>query len=145
MRATIRDRRELSPSVRTTSALYLGTGIVGSVVALAGDYPGIPLGIDVGLTSPQGVWVGWGSGVSAPWPMLVALALTGIAGLGPRWMIPSLGLMFASGGLMEPIFWEANTGALGVGIAALVWLNVVIPLVLVTAWVGALRRERVEP
>lgn len=143
--SAIRTTKELPPAVRTLSALYLATAIAGSTVALTGDYPGTPLGIDLGLTSAQGVWLGWGSGVSAPWPMLVALALTGVAGIGPSWTLPLLGLMFATGGLAEPIFWDAGTGALGVGIAAVVWLNVVIPVVLVGVWFRTRQRKSAEP
>ena len=123
MRA-IRTTKELPPAVRTLSALYLATAIAGSMVALTGDYPGTPLCIDLGLTSAQGVWVGWGSGVSAPWPMLAALALTGIAGRGPRWVVPTLGLMFVAGALMEPVSWETVTGSGGSWLAVLVWLNI---------------------
>jgi hypothetical protein len=99
-----------SRATRAISALYLVGGIVGSVVAVTGDYPGLPLGIDLGLTTSGGVWIGWGSGVSAPWPLLVALALTGVAGLGHKRTVPVLGLIFVLGGLIEPIFWEATPG-----------------------------------
>jgi hypothetical protein len=121
----------VNPATRAASALYLAAGVVGSVVALTGDYPGIPLGIDLGLTSAQGVWVGWGSGVSAPWPMLAALALTAIAGRGQRWVVPTLGLMFVAGALMEPLSWETVTGSGGRWLAVLVWLNVALPLGLI--------------
>lgn len=131
-----------SRATRAVSALYLVVGIVGSAVAVAGDYPGLPLGIDLGLTSAGGVWLGWGSGVSAPWPLLVALALTGVAGLGRRWTVPGLGLVFLSGGLMEPIFWEANTGAKGAAIATLVWFNVILPAMVITLGVRDRWRQR---
>jgi hypothetical protein len=128
-------------ATRAISALYLVGGIVGSVVAVRGDYPGLPLGIDLGLTSATGVWIGWGSGVSAPWPLLVALALTGVAGQGHRRTVPVLGLMFVSGALVEPIFWEANTGAKGAAIATLVWLNVVLPAMLIVLGARDWRRS----
>lgn len=131
-----------SRATRAVSALYLVLGIVGSAVAVAGDYPGLPLGIDLGLSSADGVWLGWGSGVSAPWPLLVALALTGVGGLGRRWTVPGLGLACLSGGLMEPIFWEANTGTKGAAIATLVWFNVVLPAILITLGVRDQRRQR---
>ncbi|HSG79304.1 MAG TPA: hypothetical protein VLD62_06980, partial [Acidimicrobiia bacterium] len=102
-------------------------------------HPGVPLGIDPGLTSVQGVVLGWGSGVSAPWPLLLALLVVGVGRRGPQIAVPLLGLVFLAGALMEPISWDAAGGSHGIGLAVLVWLNVVVPAALIAVGIGSRR------
>lgn len=128
--------------VRVSAAIYLALGAAGSMVALSGDYPAAPFGVDLGPAGAAGVLIGLGSAVSAPWPMLAALAVSAFGGRGPGALVPVLGSLFLVGGLAEPVFWDAAAGALGAGLATLVWCNAIAPVILLAAVAVPPRRSR---
>jgi hypothetical protein len=85
----------------------LATGY-NSVVAIRENLPGEPLGIHLQISVPSGIAVGWGSAVSAPWPMPLAgllatrrFAQTG-GGPGPGLVGAGVGLGGIVGILLEP-------------------------------------------
>jgi hypothetical protein len=79
-----------------------------SVVAVRDKVPGEPLGIAIPLSVPTGILVGWGSAVSAPWPMPVAALIAafrqvkGKGVVGPALVCAGLGVAGIVGILIEP-------------------------------------------
>jgi hypothetical protein len=88
------------------------TTVVASVVAVREDLPGRPLGIEVPLSVPTGILVGWGAAVAMPWPMAVAaLVAAGRArrhpeSVGPALVCAAVGLGGVVGILVEPNTYE---------------------------------------
>jgi hypothetical protein len=86
-----------------------------SVVAIRENVPGEPLGIRVPLSVSAGILVGWGSAVSAPWPMPVAALLlaarqTGRVGVvAPVLVCAGLGVAGIVGILIEPNTYNAKS------------------------------------
>ena len=86
-----------------------------SVVAIREKVPGEPLGIRIPLSVSTGILVGWGSAVSAPWPMPVAAlyAAARQAGRdrvpGPALVCAGLGVAGIVGILIEPNTYNAKS------------------------------------
>lgn len=79
----------------------------GSVVAARENVHGEPIGVGLPISVPAGLVAGWGSGLSAPWPMS-ALAL-----MSATWPRKSSGRVCALigagvivGTLIEPVTWQ---------------------------------------
>ncbi len=81
---------------------------LGTVVAIRDDLPGRPLGIQVPLSVPAAILVGWGAAVAAPWPMPVAALVAATragpddASLGPGLVCAGIGTAGIVGLLIEP-------------------------------------------
>ncbi len=95
---------------------------LGTVVAIRDNLPGRPLGIQVPLSVPAGILVGWGAAVAAPWPMPVAALMAAArvdeedARLGPGLVCAGIGMAGIVGLLIEPNTylrrqWSWATGA----------------------------------
>jgi hypothetical protein len=116
-------------SRRALVGVALGYGAcvaVCSYVAVRDGVPGRPLGIGVPLSVPTSLVAGWGSGVSAPWPMpviaVVAAWQAHDARRGPATVAAVVGVASVTGHLIEPVTWQpstrtpATTGAIVVGV-----------------------------
>jgi hypothetical protein len=85
---------------------YGAATVLGARVAVREDVPGEPLGVRVGGRVATQLAVGWGAGVSAPWPMAVAALGTALrAGRGPGTAAIALGAATVAGQLVEPVAW----------------------------------------
>ena len=85
-----------------------------SVVAIRERVRGEPLGMRIPLSVSTGILVGWGSAVSAPWPMpVIAIAAARQAGLdghtGPALVCTGLGVAGIVGILIEPNTYNAKS------------------------------------
>lgn len=94
--------------LRGAAALFLASTAWGAAVSLREDLVGEPLGWRAPGTVATHLAVGWGSGLSAPWPM-VAMVLVD-AGRGSRgrpagrWSVV-IGVALVAGVLVEPVTW----------------------------------------
>jgi drug/metabolite transporter (DMT)-like permease len=107
-----------------------------TAVAIRDDLPGRPLGIQVPLSVPTGILVGWGAAVAAPWPMPVAAVIAAAranapeAGSGPALVCAGLGMAGIVGLLIEPNTYNrqawtpANRVAVTTGLVACAFLAV---------------------
>jgi hypothetical protein len=78
----------------------------GARVAVRDDVPGEPLGVRAGGRVGVQLAVGWGAGVSAPWPMAVAAVGSALRpGRGPGTAAVALGAATVAGQLVEPVAW----------------------------------------
>ena len=80
----------------------------GALVALRDDVPGEPLGVRAPGRVATHLVIGWGAGVSAPWPMAVtalALGLRTRPGSGTGTACIALGASTLAGQLVEPVAW----------------------------------------
>lgn len=122
-------------------ALLLAAGIFaastafGAAVSLKEHVRGAPLGIDLPGSVGVHLAAGWGSGLTAPWPM-PALALGAAVCAGPevRWARPTcagLGMAIIVGTIIEPVTWGRRPSS-PMTVAA-VSLNLVAAAALLTA------------
>lgn len=105
------------------SSAFAGACALGSAVAVRHDLPGEPLGIRLPITVPQGLLIGWGAGVAAPWPMpLAALISAWATGRAKESKVPgllcgALGLACIAGTFVEPVTRRPASWTRGVGAA----------------------------
>jgi hypothetical protein len=83
----------------------------GSIVAIRGNVEGAPLGVRLPISVPKGVALGWGSGLSAPWPMpVIALIAASRAGGSespvPARICAAVGASVIVGTIIEPVTWS---------------------------------------
>lgn len=102
------DRNMLSAAVLFTAAT-----VFGSMVAIRRDLAGEPFGIRLTLPVPTAVTLGWGTALSAPWPMPAAALVAArrasrSTGPGPGLVQIGLGTAGLIGGLGEPVVRTAN-------------------------------------
>jgi hypothetical protein len=96
-------------SLLLAAGIFAASSAFGAAVSLKEDVRGAPLGIDLPGSVGVHLAVGWGSGITAPWPM-PALALAAAACAGPevRWPRPTcvgLGMAILVGTMIEPVTW----------------------------------------
>jgi hypothetical protein len=83
----------------------------GSIVAIRGNVEGAPLGVRLPISVPKGVAVGWGSGLSAPWPMPVIALIAALRSGGSESPVPAricgtVGASVILGTIIEPVTWS---------------------------------------
>ena len=122
--------------VVATSA-YLANAVVATWVAMSNDIPGRPFGFETGLPMAWDFAFGLGTGLSAPLAMLIALAVltVSVARHQSRRSIAAIGLFgfcFLVGMLVEPIIWDAIRGELQLLVTAVVVVNAVLPIVIIS-------------
>ncbi len=117
------------------AGIFAASTAFGAAVSLKEDVRGAPLGIDLPGSVEAHLAVGWGSGLTAPWPM-PALALAAAVRAGPevRWARPTcvgLGIGILVGTIIEPVTWGRRPSSLLT--AASVSLNLIAAVALLTA------------
>jgi hypothetical protein len=116
------------------SFAYIGLGILGTVIGVAYELKGRPLGISTQFSMLVDAIAGWGTAISAPWPMLAMLGLMNgplrRSGSTKRGLL-ILAALFFLGGLVEPITWSRSLRSGNVLITSLVLGNIVLPAGLV--------------
>jgi len=101
-------------ALRSAAIGFAGATAHNSAVAIRENLPGEPLGIRVPISVKTGILTGWGSSVSAPWPMPVVGLLTvrglshGKAGSKPAYVCAALGAAGLVGILIEPNTYRAR-------------------------------------
>lgn len=126
------------------SVFFAGAGIVGTAASIRSDTPGRPFGIEIPLSVPAGVVVGWGAGVAAPWPMPVAALIAAAsasrdgASAVADWVCVGLGIACIFGTLVEPVTYRAQSSPHAIRTA--IALNLVSSAALIVA--GLRRRPR---
>ena len=86
-----------------------------TAVAIRDGLPGRPFGIRAPLSVPQGILVGWGAGVAAPWPMPVAALMVAArvtnrpADFRPTLVCAGIGVAGIIGLLIEPITYAQSS------------------------------------
>jgi hypothetical protein len=98
------------PPLIAATAAFAATTVFGSVIALKEHVDGEPLGIRLPISVPMGLAAGWGSGLSAPWPMpaialIAALRSDGSSGT-PERICAAVGGGVIFGTLIEPVTWH---------------------------------------
>jgi hypothetical protein len=128
----VRHRRALAAA----AVAYLATALAGTWLALRDDLVATPLGLRTGLTVRTDLSVGVGTALSAPPPMLLALAWS-VPGVrrGDRRTVAVLGVLsagFLAGMASEPVVSEVM-GSLGEhpGRTVVVVANLALPTVMV--------------
>jgi hypothetical protein len=113
----------------------VGATAFGAVVSVREDIAGEPLGARVPGRVPVHLLLGLGSGVSAPWPMpvavLVAALRSGTGRAGPVGLCAGVGAGVLAGTLVEPVTWGRRSR--GPWVAAAVACNIVSGCALVMA------------
>ena len=94
-------------TLRAAALGFAGATAYNSLVAIRERLPGEPLGIRIPLSVSTGILVGWGSAVSAPWPMpaaaIAAARHAARAGSpGPALICAGIGVAGTVGILIEP-------------------------------------------
>lgn len=117
------------------AGIFAASSAFGAAVSLKQGVRGAPLGIDLPGSVAVHLAVGWGGGLSAPWPM-PALALGAAVCAGPevRWARPTyagLGIGILVGTIIEPVTWARRPSSPLT--AASVSLNLIAAVALLTA------------
>ena len=91
------------------AGIFAASTAFGAAVSVKEDVRGEPLGIEVPGSVGMHLAAGWGSGLTAPWPM-PALALGAAVSADPeaRWVRPTfagLGTAIFVGTIIEPVTW----------------------------------------
>lgn len=138
------------------SSAYLVNALIGTWLAISNDIPGRPFGIQTGLPVALDFAFGLGSGLSAPLPMLIALAVLANSvarqdGRRSIFWIGVLGCCFLAGMLVEPTLGEAIRGQRQMVVIGVVIANVLLPIVIIGLAIrtarqvdGGLHEARVE-
>ncbi len=122
-------------SLLLAAGIFAASSAFGAAVSHKEDVRGAPLGIDLPGSVAVHLAVGWGSGLTAPWPM-PALALGAAICAGPqvRWARPTckgLGIAILVGTIIEPVTWGRRPSSTLT--AAAVSLNLIAAVALATA------------
>jgi ribosomal protein S18 acetylase RimI-like enzyme len=122
-------------SMLLAAGIFAASSAFGAAVSLKEDVRGAPLGIDLPGSVGVHLAVGWGSGITAPWPMpALALAAAVCAGPEVRWPRPTcvgLGMAILVGTMIEPVTWARRPWSPLT--AAAVSLNLLAAVALLTA------------
>ncbi len=105
LRSVVRYR----PLVIAAGAFVASTAF-GSVVATRENVDGEPFGVKLPISVPAGLVAGWGSGLSAPWPMpaLAMIAATRPGRTSGR-VCAAIGAGVIVGTLIEPVTWRRTS------------------------------------
>src|SRR6478672_11639191 len=89
------------------AATFAASTVFGSVVAARGNVEGAPFGVRLPISVRTGLLTGWGSGLSAPWPMPVAALIAARRG-GPTAgrICVLIGAGVFVGAAIEPVTWS---------------------------------------
>src|SRR6478752_194041 len=92
------------------AAAFAASTAFGSVVAARGNVEGAPFGVRLPISVRTGLLAGWGSGLSAPWPMPVVALIAALRG-GPRAgrTCAMIGGAAFVGAAIEPVTWSYTT------------------------------------
>jgi hypothetical protein len=95
--------------IRLAAYGLVASNLVGQVVARRQRIPGRPFGVPSPTRGAAEVWV-WGTGLSGPIPLVVAIAIGGLAGpgAGARRLLRAAGIIVVIGQLAEPIVWQLD-------------------------------------
>jgi hypothetical protein len=119
----------------TVAGGYVVAACVASVVAVAEDLPGRPLGIGLPIPVWAQVASGWGAGIAPPWPMpvlaLVAAQRARSTGLA-SWAVTAglVGVTNLAGHAVEPVTWHPRSWTRGSALAAGVMITAATALAL---------------
>ena len=91
------------------AGIFAAATAFGAAVSLKEDVRGAPMGLEVPGSVGMHVAAGWGSGLTAPWPMpALALGAAVFADPEARWARPTLvgiGIAILVGTAIEPVTW----------------------------------------
>ena len=105
--AAERPSSRLSRPLVIAAAAFAASTAFGSVVAARENVQGAPLGIRLPISVRTGLLAGWGSGLSAPWPMPVVALIAALRG-GPTAgrICAAIGAGVIVGTVVEPVTWS---------------------------------------
>ncbi len=105
--AAERPRSTVSRPLVIAAAAFAASTAFGSVVADRENVEGAPFGVRLPISVRTGLLVGWGSGLSAPWPMPVAALIAALRGGPTAGRICAVigGAVFV-GAAIEPVTWS---------------------------------------
>src|SRR6478752_8029475 len=105
-----RPHSTVSRPLVTAAAAFAASTAFGSVVAARENVEGAPFGVRLPISVRTGLLAGWGSGLSAPWPM-PAVALTAALRGGPTAgrICAAIGAGVIAGTAVEPVTWSYTT------------------------------------
>ena len=131
------------PALLRAASAFAASTAFSAAVSLKKDVRGAPFGVELPGSVGVHLAVGWGSGLTAPWPMpALALGAAVIAGPKAPWARPTavgIGLAIVVGTVIEPVTWGRR--ARSPLIAAAVCLN----LLSAVALLRAARRPEAAP
>ena len=133
MGVTMTDNPAERPSARSrplvvAAAAFVASTVFGSVVAARGNVEGAPFGVRLPISVRTGLLAGWGSGISAPWPMPAVAMIAALRGGPTAGRICALiGAGVVVGSAAEPVTWSYTSllnhivmiATLGSGVALL--------------------------
>ena len=95
------------PALVAAALAYAGSTAFSSYVAVRDDVPGEPFGITPPFSVRMAVFVGWGTGISAPWYMPAGAVLAAYLSRGgrplPAAVCAAIGCASVAGHLIEPV------------------------------------------
>lgn len=108
-------------TTRCLLALHAVVTAVSTAIAVGRDLRAAPFGVATGRTASFDAVIGYGTAISAPWPIATA-----------AWIVPAPGLRLAApvfmiGQLSEPIVWRRRTWRDPV-LAVSVICNLILPI-----------------
>ena len=108
--AAERPSSRVSRPLVIAAAAFAASTALGSVVAARGNVEGAPFGVRLPISVPTGLLVGWGSGLSAPWPMPAVALIAALRG-GPTAgrICAMIGAGVIAGTAVEPVTWSYTT------------------------------------
>lgn len=122
------------------SVAFAASTAYGALVSLRHHVVGEPVGVRLPGTVAQHLAVGFGSGLSAPWPMpalvLVAAARSGSRVTWPSTAAVGVGMAAVAGTLVEPVTWQRRLRS------PHVWLSVAFNLLAAAALLVTGTRRR---
>jgi hypothetical protein len=105
--AAERPSSRVSRPLVIAAAAFAASTVCGSVVAARGNVEGAPFGVKLPISVPTGLLVGWGSGLSAPWPMPVVALIAALRGGQTAGRIcAAIGAGVIVGTVIEPVTWS---------------------------------------
>ena len=89
------------------AAAFVASTAFGSVVAARENVEGAPFGVKLPISVRAGLLAGWGSGLSAPWPMPAVAMIAALRGgtTGGR-LCAVIGAGVIVGTVIEPVTWS---------------------------------------
>src|SRR6476620_7029659 len=108
--AAQRPGSKVSRPLVMAAAAFVASTVFGAVVADRGNVQGAPFGVRLPISVRTGLLAGWGSGLSAPWPMPVAAVIAAHRG-GPTAgrICVVIGAGVVVGTLIEPVTWHRTS------------------------------------
>jgi hypothetical protein len=108
--STATEKGKNVPPLIAAAAAFAATTVFGSVVALNEQVEGEPFGVRLPISVRTGLAAGWGSGLSAPWPMPALALISALRADGtsatPGRICAAIGGGVILGTLAEPVTWR---------------------------------------